>query len=385
LGQEAVDICLHRDMSELQADWLSLQEHGLCTFYQTYEWCAAWHETAGKARGIKPLIISGRLKDSGKLAFILPFSLESIFGVQTLRWFSSEEVTYGMGVFDRQILTQNPKLVEELWPQIIDKIPNLEAINLEKQPAEWDDIENPLRFLFTNQGASQSFLMALQPDFDALYGSKRSSSSRRSARKRDKKLHTAGRVQFGLPDMGPDTANVINAMFKQQKKRLGMRGIRVVFDDTRRVFMLKLSEATNKNGDPVLLPYNLSIDNEICSVMLGSSFQSTYWALSSSLTSDTSLYPLSPGDHTLRAMIKDVCQKNYRLFDFSAGAADYKSQWSEKTLHLLEANAGVTVKGKIGAFITRTGAKLKRTIKQSPALFSVAKSARKLLLGRETK
>lgn len=375
-------ISFHSDLKEIEDDWRLLQENGLCTFYQTYEWCKAWQDTAGQARRVNPAIICGRDQDE-TLIFILPFTIIMEFGVRRLRWYGTSEITYGMGIYDRKYLLQHPGFLEQAWPEIIDTIGRIDSIRLDNQPGQWQGTANPLLFLFTSRGANQSYKMSLQSDYQALYEKKRSSSSRRSARKRDKNLLRVGSVTFELPETGADTYDVINTMINHQQDRLGKKGIRSVYDESRRAFLQQLAKATGRNGKPVLLPYHIRVDGKICAVMLGGSFQSTYWALISSLTPDETLYRFSPGDYTLRSTIEACCESGMSFFDFAAGDTAYKAHWLDETIVLFETNKVATLKGAILTAAASLGTTLKRGVKQTPWLFSLAQSARKILLEKK--
>ena len=382
MSTNTIALGLFSNIAEIEHDWLGLQKDGLCTFYQTFEWCKAWQETAGVARGIEPVIICGRL-DDGQLAFILPFAIEKHFGARVLCWYSAAEITYGMGIFNKAWLAEHGDKIRQLWPGILKTIGAVDAIRLENQPDIWDGVENPLKFLFTTRGANQSYKMALQGDYQALYEQKRSSASRRSARKRDKKLLASGKVEFGLPAGGDETAVVIDTMIDQQRQRLGSKGIRSVYSDIRQNFLQQLGKATSDDGTPVLLPYYLTIDGKICAVMLGGNFQSTYWALISSLTNDSRLYALSPGEHALRAMIEAICDRGYGQLDFASGDTDYKKHWRDETITLFESIKALTLKGTVWAGIAFSRTLIKRVIKQTPWLFSLAQSVRKMLFKKK--
>ncbi len=383
VGVNKVILSLHDNLAELESEWLSLQEDGLCTLYQTYEWCTAWQATAGKPRSIKPLIVRGSTQ-AGKTIFILPFAVSRSMGANSLNWYGAAEITYGMGIFDREYLQSHPDFMEILWPEIVNLIEPIDSVRLDNQPEKLDGFENPLKFLFTTRGANQSYRMGLQSDFQKLYESKRSSSSRRSARKRDKKLMSAGKVEFGLPEDAKQTRDVISTMIEHQQGRLGEKGIRSVFDETRQAFLHKLAESKWQDGTRVLLPYNLRIDGNVCAVMLGGSFQRSYWALISSLTPDGKLHAFSPGDHALRATIEATCQRGLQTFDFASGDTEYKSHWNDEKVRLFETNMSATLKGAVSTAMTNAGTAAKRFVKQTPWLFSFAQSARKALLKKKS-
>lgn len=379
VGAGDIDICRHDSLEELADDWQALQADGFCSFFQTYQWTRAWHDTIGKARRINPCIVCGRDAD-GQLVFILPFAVEKRAGGMVLRWYGADEITYGMGIFDKEFLRQNPGFFKVEWQHILAVVGRVDAINLEHQPERLDEFENPLRFLFNVRSANQTYRMTLCSDYQNLYEQKRSASSRRGARKRDKKLLQSGTVRLELPERGLPTVQLLSTMINQQQDRLGSRGVRSVYDETRRAFLLELGRVLPSSGNTCLLPYHLTIDGTVCAVMLGGCFQSTYWAMISTLTSDPALLPLSPGDYALRATIKAACERGLARFDFAAGDTDYKNHWCDEVVALHECNMPVTVRGRFVAGLASIATRLKRQIKNTPWLFALAKSARKLLL-----
>lgn len=382
MGSGGLTINLHNKLEEIECEWLNLQNDGWCTFFQSYEWAKAWQDTTGVAHGVDPKIICAK-DTSGKTVFILPFMVSKQAGCKVLTWHGTSELTYGMGLFDREFLQHNPNCIENSWDEILDLLENIDLINLEKQPDELDGVNNPLSFLFTTRGANQSYRMDVHSDYEALYAQKRSSSSRRSARKRDKKLYDAGDVQFGLSQFGSDTGQLIDTMIDHQRIRLGKRGIHEIYDDDRLAFLQELALARGQDGQPVFLPYHLKFNDEIYAVMLGGRFQSTYWAMISSLTPDPKHYSLSPGDLALRLTIQDVCNNQYKNFDFAAGDTKYKQNWADGSVSLFESISAVTLKGSLMTMAAKSITTVKRAIKQSPKLFSLAQNVRKFFLKKD--
>ncbi len=384
MGTHKVEISLHASLGEIEKQWISLQERSLCTLYQTFEWCKTWQETIGKPSGIEPAIICASTRQ-GKIVFLLPFAIEKTMGIRLLRWYGANEITYGMGIYDYDFLRDNPDFIEALWPEIMASLGGIDSIQLNDQPEKMAGITNPLKFLFTERGANQAYKMDLQLNYQALFEQKRSASSRRKARRRDEKLADIGKVTFDLPEAGAETADVVNAVIEQQKARLGERGIRSVYDQRRQSLLLRLAQTRWQDGTAVLLPFCLRVDGKIVAVTLGGVFQSTYWALISSLTPDTSLYKFSPGDRALRETIQATCERGLKVFDFAAGDTEYKLHWNDEIIRLFETNKIVTAKGLALTTTTAVRTKSKRMIKQTPWLFSLAQSARKLLLGKKPK
>src|SRR6185295_14138567 len=69
-----VEVSVHAQVAELEADWLDFQSREAGTLYQSYHWCRTWQETVGAARGIDPRIVVGR-EARGRILFILPLAI----------------------------------------------------------------------------------------------------------------------------------------------------------------------------------------------------------------------------------------------------------------------------------------------------------------------
>ncbi|HHI81719.1 MAG TPA: GNAT family N-acetyltransferase, partial [Rhizobiales bacterium] len=256
------------------------------------------------------------------------------------------------------------------------------AIHLNAMPVIWDRQPHPLGFAINTKSANRSWRCALDADYEKLFAGKRSSSTRRRIKRRDKKLENSANIRFGLPDSNKAARTVIHTMLEHQRQRLGKSGIIRLFTEKQRDFLYHLSQARNTKGEAVLLPYFLELDGELAAVMLGGYFDGTYWAMISSLFPSRQYYHLSPGDYALRATIKDTCQKGYSWFDFAAGDFDYKKNWASEVVDLGENISAVSLKGQLWAAGMRFRVFVKRWIKNNPGAFELAKSLRRLLFSR---
>ena len=375
-----VDIVIHENMADARPAWLQLQSAGSqATFFQTYEWCNAWALTVGRDDAVKILVVCGMI--ANKPVFILPFIARQSLGQTVISWFSYSEITYGYGVFDKNFLETCGGSLESCWPRIIKALPAFDALYLNAMPRTWAEADHPLAFLFNMTSANRSWRFRLDPEFSRLMA-RRSASSRRSIRKRDRKLEKSASLSFGLPQTGEDAKITIRTMLQHQKARLEARGIRGLYNERQREFLYLLSSEKDSKGNRVLLPYCLSLNGQTAAVMLGGYYDRTYWALISSLTPDTSLHHLSPGDYALRATVRACCEAGLQWFDLSSGDSDYKTHWGGKPVPLAESCHGYTLPGQLWCILRRLRTSAKRFIKKNPYLFDLAIAFRKLLRGK---
>lgn len=374
----AVEIC--RDAHAIEAEWLRFQARAAGTFFQTYQWCSTWLETAGAAAGAKPLIVLGR-DPAGDLLFLLPFSIRRRQGCRILEWMGGQQMTYGYGLYDRRFLRRaGAWFATEGWT-ILTRLPDVDAIDLAEMPLVWEDREHPLKSWFSLAGPNFSYLLRLARDYETVYARKRSGETRRGNRKRDAKLMKAARIEFGLAEERAHMHRLIEDMFEQQRSRLAESGIHGVFNAHERQFVHRLIDLPDRM-QPVLLPYYMVADGELEAVALGGHHGGGYWALISSLGSPR-LRRYSPGDALLRRTIEACCARGLEFFDFSSGSFDYKLAWADQSVRLHYAVRGLTWRGYAWALARYTALSIKRLIKRTPLLWNALCGTRRKLLGRK--
>ncbi|MGE0006556.1 MAG: GNAT family N-acetyltransferase [Parvibaculaceae bacterium] len=374
-----VEIEIHSDAHALEAEWLRFQERAAGTFFQTYQWCTAWLDTAGLAAGAKPLIVLGR-DPAGDLLFLLPFSIRRRQGARVLEWMGGQQMTYGYGLYDRRFLRRaGPWFATEGWA-VLSSLPGIDAISLAEMPLIWEDHEHPLKSWFSFAGPNFSYLLWLAGDYEQVYAGKRSGETRRGNRKRDAKLRKAARIEFGLAEDRTHMHRLVEDMFNQQQSRLAESGIHGVFNEHERQFVHRLIDMPD-HMQPILLPYYLMADGKLEAVALGGHYGGGYWALVSSLGSPR-LRRYSPGDALLRLTIEACCSRGLDFFDFSSGSFDYKLAWADESIRLHHAVRGLTWRGHAWTLGRCLALAAKRMIKRTPLLWTALNTARRKLLGR---
>jgi CelD/BcsL family acetyltransferase involved in cellulose biosynthesis len=134
---------------------------------------------------------------------------------------------------------------------------------------------------------------------------------------------------------------------------------------------------SNESG-PLLLPFHLTLEGRVLATMLGGRYDSTFWALVSSLASGEECKH-SPGDLALRRMIEECCALDLEWIDFAPGETDYKPRWADVTVELHEIIQAVTWRGLGWALAALASARAKALVKQSPLLWRAARSLRAAL------
>ena len=119
----------------------------------------------------------------------------------------------------------------------------------------------------------------------------------------------------------------------------------------------------------------LDIGPTLAAANFGLMFRSCFYLILSSYD-DGELSRFGPGRAHLRETIRYAIGEGCHAFDFTIGDEGYKRDWSDRRLTLHDHVAGVSVRGRLAASGATAFRAVKRTIKQTPALWSAYSKAR---------
>lgn len=374
-----VTVAAFTDIAALEGDWRELEEEGVATLYQSYAWCRAWLETAGRHMGVKPVAVAGQ-DEHGRLLFLLPLQIRRRLGVRVLEWLGAPHGNYGHGLFHRDFLPLARAWFDGNLARVLAAAGRYDAISLREIPVTLQGIASPLAGHFNLRSVNHSYGLHLAPDFEALHRRKRDREDRRMARKKLDRLHAQGKVTMDLPASAAELHQTLAIMFAQQEGRLAERGVHGVFGPAERRFVHHLADL-QEPGHLALVPYALKLDGKILAVMLGAVHGGTFWALISSLAPGD-IRKSSPGDLALRHAIESCCTEGLTYLDFSSGDSRYKTSWADDVIELRAIVGAVNLRGFAFALLLAAHQPLKRGIKQSPLLMAAASNLRKIVRGR---
>ncbi len=380
LGPVALTLHIENSLAAVEQTWLELEQTGIATVYQSFTWCDTWVKSFASALHITPCIVVAE-NALGDVQFILPLQYRRSKGVRIIEILTSPQTGYGFGVFHEAFLQREAfKWFAEQFEHLVSILPPHDVLCLAPLPHMMFKAANPLLAVQHFRIANQSHIMDLRKDFTTLFAAKRSAETRRSIRKRDHKLATAGKLHFELPTSPQDFQDTLSTMFKDQQSRLAEAGVHHIFTPNEQNFIAALGGLQTTEG-AFLRPYRLMLDGKILAVMLGAYFKNTYWALISSMA-DSPVSKHSPGDFALRAMIEALCKDGTQQLDFSAGDSDYKMHWADQQLSLHMVLRANTLRGLGVAALMLVRSQLKRLSKNNFMLRDALYLLRRVIAGR---
>ncbi len=360
---------VYSSLQILEHAWRRAECEHNTTYFQTFDWCESWLSTVGHDSNITPIIVVIHTSANEFMA-LLPLQVRTGKFGPVLEWLTTPQLIYGYGIFSDEALTPTGlQLLDMALPSIFHHL-KVSHIHLTNLPARMCHAAHPFLIHCNVRDADSTTLVNLQPDYDALLLAKRSSDSRKNIRWRDSKIAAAGK----LTTEEVSDSKVLDELFSDQAARLAEAGIDDPTEGQVRSFFHKLINRAPK----ALSVLRVAVDNRGIASLLLAKHGDVVVDLMTSLA-NTDLRRYSPGDLAMRKSIELACTQGFKSFDFSIGAAAYKTQWTDQSVSLHHIVRGVTLWGYLASILVLTKLASKRIVKNNPILKSAAYNLRRLL------
>jgi CelD/BcsL family acetyltransferase involved in cellulose biosynthesis len=380
-------LSLHRDFDAIAAEWQRFEQDADATVFQSFGWLATWHRHIGKPAGVAPAIVTARGVE-GDLLLLLPLAVEP-GPIRRLTFLGSNLSDYNAPLLAREFSARVPReRFLALWDEIralLQRHGDLrhDIVELTKMPKTVGAQENPLLALEVGLNPSGAHLAHLGATWEEYYAARRSSATRRRDRTKRKKLGEYGAVRMVEPGEAHEIAGTLETLVAQKSRLFARMGVANMFARPgHKDFYLDL--ATNPATRRFVHVSRMEVGDAVAAVNLGLTFRDTYYYILASYD-DGELSRFGPGAAHLRDLMQRAIGRGFRHFDFTIGDERYKHEWADTSLALYDHVAAASLRGRPFVVATVALRRLKRAIKQTPALwhaFGVARAALGPLLGR---
>jgi CelD/BcsL family acetyltransferase involved in cellulose biosynthesis len=219
-----------------------------------------------------------------------------------------------------------------------------------------------------SQHASSAHMTALQPEWDAYYGEKRSSGSKKRDRQKRRKLEEFGETKLTTMTEPDAIAETVETLITQKSATFARMGIPNLFDKPGfRDFYMALATDADANG--LIEVSRLEVGSEIAAANWGISFNGRFHYVMTSYDEKAAFANRGPGMIQLMELMKRACETGHTAFDFTVGDEGYKADWCEIETLLFDHIEAVTLLGRLIRLPRTTFLKVKRFIKQTPVLW----------------
>jgi len=389
-GADQIALTLHDSLEACATVWRAFEALADHTVFQTHGFLSAWFATVGAKGHVTPAIVIGR-SAGGDILFLLPLAVERRGFLRRLTWLGSDLCDYNAPLLAPAFAAITcERRFTALWQRVraalmADRRFRHDTVVLEKMPETVGGQRNPFTYLPLTANPSGAYVATLFGDWESYYAEKRSSGTRKNDRAKRRKLGDLGEVRFVEPTTEEDLRRTLAELFRQKSAQFARMGVADLFARPGcAAFFLAL--ATDPATRSTVHVSRLDVGETMAATNFGLVHGGRYYHILAAY-SDGEVARFGPGAAHLRDLLRIAIERGCREFDFTIGDEPYKREWSDRTLVLHDFHAAANPAGWLVAHAVRSLARVKRTIKQTPALWNAFTRTRALgsrLTGRHT-
>ena len=374
-----LDLYAEMELASVADTWSAFQKSAWCTPFQKFEWIRAWYARQANRMQMRPVFILAY--EGAALRLILPLCIEFSPAGNGLVWLAHAVNDYNAPLVDREYLPHmGNELVREICSSLCNRFPEIDLIQLTKQPATIAGRPNPFVLPGAVRCASDSHLLDLNGEWPEIYPALRSPKSRRRLREKLAKLRKSGDVRFRRAGGVTESNDLIRRAVAWKSKQLDASGAcnpfaaRTMDPFADSSLEHTLATMTKMAGaDKTLRTYGLYVDGEPVAIIVALVAHKTFHMLMTAVDPDR-FSKASVGTLLLMKTIELAARARFRCYDFLAGDEAYKLDWCNRRLDLYESALGVTAVGKARVTMLRGFLRAKRVLKASPQAMKILRS-----------
>ena len=369
-------VSVAEDLHGIEAEWRSFEREADGTVFQSFDWLSTWQRHIGARGDVRPAIVTGR-DERGRMLFLLPLAVQRSAFARELVWLGMPLCDYAGPLLApnfSQLMDRNA--FAALWREIVAMLaahPRLgfDLIRLEKMPAKIGAQHNPFLGLPATRHPSGAYCTPLAPSWDDFYTSKRSVSTRRRDRSKRKALEALGEIHFVESATESERLASIDTLMQQKAHSFERMGVGNLFARPGHADFFRAISGTG-----IAHVSRLDIGSHPGAINLGLMARGRYYHVLASYTDDTEIARRGPGTIHLMELMAHAVRRGCTAFDFTIGDEPYKRDWCEGCDTLYDHVSARTPMGALVAASYRLTMRLKRMIKENPALWNAFYTSR---------
>jgi CelD/BcsL family acetyltransferase involved in cellulose biosynthesis len=342
------------------------------TPFQQSSWLDPWQLKIGNGEDILP--ITAILTFKGQPIAILPLAVFKSRKLKVLAWHAFAQSDYCAPIVNRNYLNEFFAIdFEYILKQIALRITNIDLVYLTKQPMNIAGRRNPLRLStgFDYHVGSHAINFISGETWENFLARKRSPSTLRQLRKKERQLAAFGEVGFRVASTSDDARAIAEHCLSAKSRQLAMLGHNDPFSSPAvRGFLIDFfadgighstwATALTLNGEMLATSVGMASQNE--------------WLLYQMAMDGDHVSNCSPGSLLFSRIMQHCVDSRIERLDLSLGDERYKLEWCDEHESLHTSVLPVTLKGKLAAPILRVRGKMIKFIASNPRLYEHGKA-----------
>lgn len=365
-----VVVRLSHNLDDVADAWMTLAEADVVSPGQDIGFVRTWID-ALEIPEKDQFFLSAEL--DGRPLALLPVYRRRVRGVRVLSFFPGDHVGCNAPLVDGARLARMGSVERAaLWSALLEPVVGADMIYLRAVPETLVDGVD----IFAELGqslAAETLYRSVFASWDEANTTQRSKSRRKHDRQQGERLEALGEVSFEEVKAGPESADLLEVLFRQRAARFRDMGIADPFACSVRKFY----NATIAAGSGVDVRLHvLRLDGEIVAMRYNIAHGERMFCLISSMSDCQEIQTGSPGKQCLLRVMQTVLDAGFRVFDMGAGFTDEKRHWCNVQTPLRHHYVPLTALGSMAAAGHLGSQWLKAKIKANKTLLSLAKRLR---------
>lgn len=371
LDMPALAVTLSHDLAAVTPVWEQMQAGGIESPGQNLAFVRAWVTAQAIPAEDQFYIVAER---GGRPVALMALWRRRSMGLRTLSFFPGAHVGCDAPLVDRDALLAMGSVGRAaLWSSMLAGVEGADLIHLKAVPQLAIDGTD----LFAELGEStlaDTLYRASFASWTEADTTQRSKSRRKHDRQQGDKLAAMGEIAFEELRATAAQRPILELMFRQRAARFVAMGVSDPFADpeVRAFYDATLDPAS---GVDVRL-HVLRLNGEIVAIRYNIAHGDRLFCLISSMSTEASLQPGSPGKQCLLRVMQTIFDAGWRVFDMGAGYTDEKRHWCNVQIPVRDHFVPLNRRGEVAALIGRQWQALRACIKSDPRLMRLVKAVR---------
>lgn len=316
-----LDVAMYRTFGDAEEPWRQVEARGAGFVFQSFDWCATWSETVGRARHVEPALVHARDPRTGAEMF-LPLGIEpKRFGVRALGFLDGRLADHTAPVLAGPTDTVFDDVRMKAILRRVGEATGADVLDFRHLRARVGDRRNPLVTSRTKRAGYSTHSLKLDGTWEAFCAERLSSSYKSGSRRRLRGLHKRGEPRVVIAGSVQQALSILSTTFTQKARRYRETGRPdPLAINAYREFYQRMTARHHTSG--LVHVTALILDEEVLATHWGCVHERRFLWLMPSY--DPAWGKASPGRLLLDYLVEWSFRQGFREFDFTIGDEPYK-------------------------------------------------------------
>lgn len=316
-----LDVVIHRTFGDAEQSWREAEVRGTGFVFQSFDWCATWSETVGRALHVEPVLVHVRDPRTGAEMF-LPLGIElKRFGVRALGFLDGRLADHTAPVLAGPTDAAFDDVKMKTVLRRLGDATRADVLDFRHLRTSIDDRRSPLVELRSKRASYATHSLKLDGTWDTFCTERLTANHRKDSRRRLRRLQERGTSRFVIAETVEQALAILDITFTQKARRYRDTGrANPLAVDAYREFYRRMTARHYSSG--FVRVAALILDDHVLATDWGCIHEGRFVSLLPSY--DAAWSWMSPGRLLLEHLVEWSFRQGLHEFDFTIGDEPYK-------------------------------------------------------------